>query len=66
MAKTTPHADENNGLTWDAPTMPHEYANVVVVEKTVVLVRHHFADTGDVEKIYNDYINEKVAEFSDK
>ena len=63
---TSPHADETSGLTWDAPTMPHEYVNVVVVEKTVVLVRHHFADTGDVEKIYHNYIDEKVAEFDAK
>lgn len=60
MAEPTLPADENSGLTWDAPMIPHEYANIVVVEKTVVLVRHHFADTGDVEKIYSDYINEKI------
>lgn len=66
MEKASPPANENNGLTWNTPAMPHEYANVVVVEKTVVLVRHHFADTGNVEKIYRDYIEEKVAEFSDK
>lgn len=66
MADTTLPADETSGLPWDAPTIPHEYANVVVVEKTVVLVRHHFANAGNVEKIYSDYINEKVAEFGIK
>ena len=58
--------EENKSLNWDTPIIPHKYANVVIVGKTVVLVRHHFADTGDVEKIYHDYIDEKVAEFDAK
>jgi len=58
--------EENNALNWDAPIIPHEYANVLVMGKSVVLVRHFFADTGDVEKIYHDYISEKIAEIDDK
>ena len=55
-----------SGLSWEQPPEPHKYANVLVMGKSVVFVRHSFADTGDVEKIYNDYIDEKVAEISDK
>ena len=54
--------EENDVLSWDAPIIPHKYANVVVVEKTVVLVRHHYSDTGDVEEIFNEYIEEKTGE----
>ena len=52
--------EENDVLSWDAPIIPHKYANVVVVEKTVVFVRHHYSETGDVEEIYNEYIDEKI------
>ena len=55
-----------SGLSWEQPPEPHRYANVVVVGKSVVLVRHSFADTGDVEKIYNEFIDEKVAENGSK
>lgn len=58
--------EEENNLSWDTPILPHKYDNVVVVKNTVVLVRHHYAETGDVEKIYNEYIDEKVAEISVK
>jgi hypothetical protein len=51
-----------SGLSWETPPLPHKYANVVVMGKSVVLVRHIFSDTGDVEKIYNEFINEKIAE----
>ncbi len=58
--------EDNNALNWGAPAMPHEYANIVVMGKSVVLVRHFFATAGNVEKIYSDYIDEKIAEISDK
>lgn len=57
-----PEAEESGGLSWDTPSMPHEYANVVVVKNTVVLVRHHYAETGDVEEIFNEYLDEKAGE----
>lgn len=57
--------EEENNLSWDTPILPHKYASAVVVGKTVVLVRHVFADSGSAEEIYNDYINEKVAKISD-
>ena len=52
---------EDSGLKRTPPT-PHGYANVVVTEKRVVLVRHHYAETGDVEEIFNEYIDEKAGE----
>jgi len=58
--------DENNVLNWDTPIIPHEYANVLAIGKSVVMVRHFFADTGNVEKIYRDYIDGKIEEIDDK
>ena len=58
--------EENKVLNWDTPAIPHKYANVLVMGKSVVLVRHFYADTGNVEKIYRDYIDEKVAEIEQK
>lgn len=49
-------------LSWDLPPEPHRYANVIVTGKTVVLVRHHYAETGDVEEIFNEYLDEKTGE----
>lgn len=57
-----PEAEKSGGLSWDTPPMPHEYANVVVVKNTVVLVRHHYAETGSVEEIFNEYLDEKAGE----
>lgn len=57
-----PEPEESGGLSWDTPPMPHKYANVVVVKNTVVLVRHHYAEAGDVEAIFNEYIEEKSEE----
>lgn len=52
---------KDSGLSRTPPT-PHGYANVVVTEKRVVLVRHHYAETGDVEEIFNEYLDEKTGE----
>lgn len=49
------------GLTWATPRKPPQNSLAVVYEKTVVLVRHHFADKGDVEEIYNEYIDDKMS-----
>ena len=54
--------EENDVLNWDTPIAPHEYKNVVVVEKAVVLVRHHYAETGDIEAIFNEYLDDKMDE----
>jgi len=37
-------------------------AYVVVVKNTVVLVRHHYAEAGDVEAIFNEYLDDKTGE----
>lgn len=52
---------KDSGLSRTPPT-PHGYANVVVTEKRVVLVRHHYAKTGNVEAIYNEYLEGKTGE----
>lgn len=52
--------EENDTLSMDTPMMPHKYANVVVVGDSVVLVRHHFAEAGDVNQIYMEYLNDKI------
>lgn len=44
------------------PRMRPKCGNVVVVGKTVVLVRHHYAKTGDVEEIFNEYLDDKTGE----
>lgn len=55
-------AEGNEGLSWDTPSVPHKYANVVVVKNTVALVRHHYAESGDVEAIFNEYLDDKTGE----
>lgn len=55
-----PETEPLSGLTWDTPREPPENSLAVVYEKTVVLVRHHFASKGDVEEIYNEYIDDKM------
>ena len=57
-----PETEENGVLIWDTPPEPHRYANVIVTGKTVVLVRHHYAETGDVEEIFNEYLDDKTGE----
>lgn len=54
--------EASGGLSWDTPILPHKYASVVVVGKTVVLVRHHYAETGNVEEIFNEYLDDKTGE----
>lgn len=54
--------EDNEDLNWNTPQLPYKYASVVVVKNTVVLVRHHYAETGDVEEIFNEYIDEKAGE----
>jgi hypothetical protein len=51
-----------DSLTWDTPTLPHENALAVVGKKSVILVRHFFADSGNVDKIYHDYLSEKISQ----
>ena len=53
---------EASVLSRDIQPIPHGYANVVVTGKRVVLVRHHYAKTGNVEEIFNEYIDEKAGE----
>lgn len=57
-----PGAKDSGGLSWDTPSAPQEYDNVVIAKNTVVLVRHHYAETGDVEEIFNEYLDEKAGE----
>lgn len=61
MAKqnTAPACEDKREAKKDTPQPPH---NMVVVGKTVVLVRHHYAKTGDVGEIFNEYIDEKTGE----
>lgn len=49
-------------LSWDTPIMPAQNSLAVVQGDNVVLVRHFFSDNGDVEKIYGNYLDEKVSE----
>lgn len=53
--------EEDFTLSWDMPTPPHQYALTVVHEKTVVLVRHIYADTGNVDKVYSNYLTDKIS-----
>lgn len=61
MAKqnTASACEDKREAKKDTPQPPH---NMVVVGKTVVLVRHHYAETGDVEEIYNEYLDDKTGE----
>lgn len=43
-------------------TVLKDVEKVVVTGKSVVLVRHHYAKTGDVEEIFNAYLEEKTGE----
>ncbi len=51
---------ETNRPRPDAPIEPLQSSLTVVYEKTVVLVRHHFSDKGDIGEIFNEYINGKI------
>lgn len=53
--------EEDFTLSWNMPTEPHQYALAVAHEKTVVLVRHFYADTGDVDNIYSNYLTVKAS-----
>ena len=57
-----PGKAKDSGLSMETPSTPHGYAKVVVTAKRVVLVRHHYAKTGDVEEIFNAYLEEKTGE----
>ena len=57
-----PAKAKDSGLSMETPSTPHGYAKVVVTAKRVVLVRHHYAKTGDVEEIFNGYLDDKTAE----
>ena len=57
-----PTKAKDSGLSMETPSTPHGYAKVVVTAKSVVLVRHHYAKTGDVEEIFNAYLEEKTGE----
>ena len=57
-----PAKAKDSGLSMETPSTPHGYAKVVVTAKRVVLVRHHYAKTGDVEEIFNAYLEEKTGE----
>ncbi len=59
---SNPEPDTYEGLSWDTPITALQESLAVVCEKTVVLVRHHYAETGDVEKIFNEYLDEKAGE----
>jgi len=54
--------ENSNSLNWDIPDLPYKYENLITDGKTVILVRHFFSSTGDIEKIYKSYITEKVSE----
>ncbi len=56
--------EDSNSLNWDIPDLPHKYENLITDGKTVILVRHFFSPTGDIEKIYSGYIAEKVSEIN--
>lgn len=56
---TAPACEDKVEARKDTPQPPH---NMVVVGKTVVLVRHHYAKTGDVEEIFNEYLDDKTGE----
>ncbi|MEH2939302.1 hypothetical protein [Lawsonibacter sp. JLR.KK007] len=57
-----PAKAKDSGQSMETPPTPHGYAKVVVTGKSVVLVRHHYAKTGDVEEIFNAYLEEKTGE----
>lgn len=55
---------DDNSLSLDTPNIPHTYDNLVTDGKSVILVRYFFSSTGDVEKIYSNYIDEKITELN--
>ena len=57
-----PAKAKDSGLSMETPSTPHGYAKVVVTATRVVLVRHHYAKTGDVEEIFNEYLDDKTGE----
>lgn len=51
--------NENEELSWDTPVEPPKHSLAVVYKNNVVLVRHFFSDTGDIQNLFNDYISNK-------
>ena len=54
--------DFSEGLSWDMPPMPHKNAFALVHGNSVVLVRHFFAENGNLQKIYRTFLEEKIAD----
>lgn len=51
-------------LSWDMPQEPSKKAIAVIHEKTVILIRHFYGNSGNVDDIFNSYLDEKVSEKS--
>lgn len=48
----------------NVPAPAYNYALEVIDNKSVILVRHFYADTGDVDNIYSNYLTNKITDNS--
>ena len=47
-------------LAWDMPTIPSDTGIELVYKNAVVLIRHFYADTGNSNDIFKDYLDSKI------